>query len=259
MRETKTYPFRPRCLGLTEEVVFICQSLVDILDRRRYVELYEEHMQSIVERRKWYEKGALADQLEDMWRDILREQCEQPPCCESTSEPVVAGVNCETDLTCAELPLAVVNDFSDVATMTLPPGQCAAVKVREDVMSAADYNAMMRLKNVEQPEIVIESYHNLMLRNRNTMRVFMTGPAGCGKPFTTLALMKTFNRIYATPESKNNAYVATATTVKAAAANGGVTMHTALKNNMNGDEGLRHSDLNTFTLAFAHVRLLVID
>lgn len=179
---------------LPDEMVLLYvpfQREVDVLDRRRYVELYKEHLHSIVEHRKGYEKGAPADQLDDMCRDILCERCEQPHSGEGTSEPVVVGVDNDADPTRGELHLAVVNDFSDVATTALPPGQCV-VKVHEDVMSAADYNTMMRLTNAEQRKIVIESYQNPMLPNCNPMRVFMTGPAGCGKTFTTLTLMETF-------------------------------------------------------------------
>ncbi|KAL1426723.1 hypothetical protein MTO96_018038 [Rhipicephalus appendiculatus] len=65
----------------------------DILDRRRYVEFYEEHLHSIVKHRKSYEKGASADQLDYICRDIFCERCEQPQCGEGTSEPLVMGVD----------------------------------------------------------------------------------------------------------------------------------------------------------------------
>lgn len=117
---------------------------------------------------------------------------------------------------------------------------------------------MMRLTNAEQREIVTESYRILVLPNHKPMRAFMRRSAACGKLYTAFAFIETFNRIYATSKSKHNAYVATATTGKVAAAIGGVTVHSALKINMSGDDGLRHSDLNKFRLAFANVRLLVI-
>ncbi|KAH7956985.1 hypothetical protein HPB52_014035 [Rhipicephalus sanguineus] len=55
-------------------------------------------------------------------------RAERPQCSKGTSEPVVVDVDNDDDPTRGELPLAAVNDFSDVATTTLPPGQCAVVK-----------------------------------------------------------------------------------------------------------------------------------
>lgn len=106
---------------------------IDILDRC----VYEGHLRSIVERHKTYEKGASADELNDMCSEILCERCDQPKCGEGSSKQLVVAVHNDADPTHGEMPLDVVNDFSDVATTALLPGQCAAVKVNEDVMSAA--------------------------------------------------------------------------------------------------------------------------
>lgn len=67
--------------------------------------------------------------------------------------------------------------------------------------------------------------------------------------------MDIYNRYYNTSlESDRNAYVACATTGKAAVVIGGVTVHSAFKLSTTGEGGIRDGDLNSFRLAFRHYR-----
>ncbi|XP_037526430.1 ATP-dependent DNA helicase pif1-like [Rhipicephalus sanguineus] len=118
----------------------------------------------------------------------------------------------------------------------------------------------MRLTNNEQRSLILEVVHPSQLPDAKPIRVFLTGPAGCGKTFTINLLKETYNRLYTSPGSASNAYVAMETTGKAGSAIGGVTVHSALKITMKKDDvGLRHSDLNTYRCAFRDVRAIFVD
>ncbi|KAL3194772.1 hypothetical protein MRX96_045939 [Rhipicephalus microplus] len=88
---------------------------------------------------------------------------------------------------------------------------CRAVKTREDVMSARNYCAAMRLTNQEQRSLLLEVIDSSQLPNKETIRVFLTGPAGCGKTFTVDLSKHAYNRLYTSPGCASNAYVTMAT------------------------------------------------
>lgn len=84
-------------------------------------------------------------------------------------------------------------------------------------------------------------------------------PCLCELVIGTARLKDTYSRLYTSPGSANNAYVAMATTGKAATALGGVTVHSALNLTMKKDDGgLRHSDLNTYQCAFRDVKAILV-
>ncbi|KAK8772607.1 hypothetical protein V5799_024150 [Amblyomma americanum] len=118
--------------------------------------------------------------------------------------------------------------------------------------------------------IIEEVIHRLTTEDSEPLRIFFTGPAGCGKTFTLHLIMDVYNRYckskkiaYGDAEiSGVNAYVACATTGKAAVALNGVTVHSAFKmvmSNTREDKGLSAADLNTFRTLLKGVRCVIID
>nr|XP_037279947.1 ATP-dependent DNA helicase PIF1-like [Rhipicephalus microplus] len=162
---------------------------------------------------------------------------------------------------------------------------CAAVRKRRGIMERDEYVSMMRSTNPEQYELLREILHRQTTPGQPLLRVFFTGPAGCGKTFVLKLAMDVYNRwadccgavgsedgSSSSVPSVYNAYVICTSTGKAAVAVGGTTVHSAFKlvraargNRQDarlgvmGDDGLRPSDLNTFRRAFRRVKCVIID
>lgn len=106
------------------------------------------------------------------------------------------------------------------------------VKKRSNVMSKQQYCELVRTTNPEQRQIILEVIHRLHGCGDYTseaVQIFFTGPAGCGKTYTLNCLMETYNRYTQEHNSMNNAYIACASTGKAAVPLGGTTVHSAFR------------------------------
>ncbi|XP_075740369.1 ATP-dependent DNA helicase PIF1-like [Rhipicephalus microplus] len=132
---------------------------------------------------------------------------------------------------------------------------------------------------------VLPNARLLRLLKEPPLRVFFTGPAGCGKTFVLKLALDMYNRCAdccgavgwedgssSSVSSVYNAYVICASTEKAAVAVGGTTVQSAFilvraargnrhdaRLGVMGDGGLRPSDLNTFRSAFRRVKCVIID
>nr|XP_037275732.1 ATP-dependent DNA helicase PIF1-like [Rhipicephalus microplus] len=136
---------------------------------------------------------------------------------------------------------------------------CAAVRKRQDVMDREEYTRLMRMTNAEQCELLREIIHRQTTLGALPLRVFLTGPAGCGKTFVLKLVMDVYNR-YNDNAGPYNAFVICASTGKAAVAVGGTTVHSAFKLTRNKkDLGLGDSELNTFRVAFRYVKCIIVD
>ncbi|KAH6925522.1 hypothetical protein HPB50_006525 [Hyalomma asiaticum] len=124
-----------------------------------------------------------------------------------------------------------------------------------DVMSAEEYREMLRLTNPEQYEILREIVDRVTTPDSPPLRVFFTGPAGCGKTFVLRLAMDLYNRYAKLGDDGYNAYVVCASTGKAAVAVGGTTVHAAFKLTLKSkhDGGLNPGELNTFRVAFRSI------
>lgn len=91
------------------------------------------------------------------------------------------------------------------------------------------------------------------------MRVFLTGPACCGKTFVLKLVMVVYN-CYNGDARLYNSYVVCASTGKAAVTVGGTTVHAAFKLTCN-KRGVALSDgeLHTFRVAFRNVKCVVVE
>ncbi|GFU16408.1 ATP-dependent DNA helicase [Trichonephila clavipes] len=98
----------------------------------------------------------------------------------------------------------------------------SAVRKRSNVMSKQEYCHMMRSTNNGQRELILETIHRLHLSDSIPIQIFFTGPAGSVKTYVLKLLMETYNRYTQQHNSLRNAFVACASTSKAAVNLGGV-------------------------------------
>ncbi|XP_077547716.1 uncharacterized protein LOC144159944 [Haemaphysalis longicornis] len=220
---------------------------VDVLDGNKYVAIYEDDKQSIERKRKEYNPSNDDAMVQEM-----------------AGQAEVDGA--DADVLPNERLLRLLKEVNT---------PCGAVRKRRGVMDRDEFVSMMRSTNPEQYELLREILHRQTTPGQPPLRVFFTGPAGCGKTFVLKLAMDVYNRYSETddsPASVYNAYVICASTGKAAVAVGGTTVHAAFKlvraaraNRQDsrlgimGDGGLRPSDLNTFRCAFRRVKCVIID
>ncbi|XP_040078914.1 uncharacterized protein LOC120850477 [Ixodes scapularis] len=225
---------------------------VDILDQNCFERLYDQNIDVILENEARYHSDVDIEQIRAVCNSMLQSN---------------DGEHCATsELPDVRLhPMAMENDDSDLLDIGMvrsnaPFKQCPAVCTRQDVMSRDQYLDTMRKTNEEQYEIVREVVHRLTIPDSPPLQIFFTGVAGCGKTFVLRLIMDVYNR-YCNPAGSDNvnAYVACATTGKAAVALGGITVHAAFRLTINRDGGLRDNELNTFRYAFRNVRCVIID
>ncbi|CAH2217605.1 jg13534 [Pararge aegeria aegeria] len=99
-------------------------------------------------------------------------------------------------------------------------------------MSKQQYCELVRTTNPEQRQIILEVIHRLHGCGDYTseaVQIYFTGPADCGKTYTLKCLTETYNRYTQEHNSINNAYIACASTGKAAVPLGGTTVHSAFR------------------------------
>lgn len=130
-------------------------------------------------------------------------------------------------------------------------------------MPKQQYCELLRTTNAEQREVVLEAIHRLhgcgdeLLQ---ALQIFFTGPAGCGKTYTLKALMETYDRYTQNHNSLNNAYVACASTGKAAVPLGGTTVHSAFRlTTSRVTRFLSAENLQAYRNMFVGVRAVFID
>ncbi|XP_040357685.2 uncharacterized protein LOC120841632, partial [Ixodes scapularis] len=225
---------------------------VDILDQNCFERLYDQNIDVILENKARYHSDVDIEQIRAVCNSMLQSNDGEH---RATSELPDVRLH----------PMAMENDDSDLLDIGMvqsnaPFKQCPAVCTRQDVMSRDQYLDTMRKTNEEQYEIVREVVHRLTIPDSPPLQIFFTGVAGCGKTFVLRLIMDVYNR-YCNPAGSDNvnAYVACATTGKAAVALGGITVHAAFRLTINRDGGLRDNELNTFRYAFRNVRCVIID
>ncbi|XP_065305470.1 uncharacterized protein [Dermacentor albipictus] len=240
----------------------------DFLDRNEFETIFDENKERIMEVKSKYNSAVTKAELLEYIRDInesvgIEDGCEG----EREEEKGEDGVSPAT--------LVVENDDTDIVpestvTSVVVAANCPAVKKREGCMPLDEFHAKMRMTNHRQRMIIEEVIHGVTSEDAKPLRIFFTGPAGCGKTFTLRLIMDVYNRYckskkigYGDGEiSGVNAYIACATTGKAAVALNGVTVHSAFKIVMSAgreDRSLSAADLNTFRTLFKGVRCIIID
>ncbi|GFT09265.1 hypothetical protein TNCV_5061581 [Trichonephila clavipes] len=149
------------------------------------------------------------------------------------------------------------NDDFDNALNTIG---ISAVRKRSNVMSKQEYCHMMRSTNSGQRKLILETIHRLHLSDSIPIQIFFTGPAGSGKTYVLKLLMETYNRYTQQHNSLRNAFVACASTGKAAVNLGGVTVHSAFKITQSRRIGtMAREVLKNYRSTFIGVKCIIID
>ncbi|XP_049514317.1 uncharacterized protein LOC119432693 [Dermacentor silvarum] len=108
----------------------------------------------------------------------------------------------------------------------------AVVKKRDNVMSAEEFRYKFRMVNRGQYKLLLHCMHCLIPYGEGhslpPLQIFLTGPAGSGKTFVMRLMMDIVNRL-CTSDDNTNAYIACASTGKAATAIDGTTIHSAFR------------------------------
>ncbi|XP_065091288.1 uncharacterized protein LOC135712259 [Ochlerotatus camptorhynchus] len=218
----------------------------DVLDRNKFEQLYVEHGATILAKRKEYDCDINLEQIVNEYIRISDNDGDQQVVGSKKHDEFVRTINMEPN---------------DDDIHTLPTGPFAAVvKQRSNVMPKQAYCEMVRATNAEQRGLVLQIIDNLHSfdGNRKPVHIFFTGPACCGNQ---KILMETVNRFSQAHNRQNNAYVACASTGKAAVAIGGTTVHSAFKITMarRQSNSLSFEVLQLYRNAFANVKMIIID
>ncbi|XP_065077679.1 uncharacterized protein LOC135700938 [Ochlerotatus camptorhynchus] len=225
--------------------------LCDVLDENKFLELYDHNEADILRKCKEYSTDL---DLEHTVQEYLRMCAED----EANEQQNVASDKHD------EFVRTIAMDPNNDDITHLPIGTLSSViKQRTNVMSKQDFCAMVRATNAEQRDLVlqvIDGLHNFNDNNK-PLQIFFTGPAGCGKTFTLRILMETFNRFGQAQNSQNNAYVACASTGKAAVAINGTTVHSAFRITMarRNNASLSFESLQLYRNAFANIKAIIVD
>lgn len=145
----------------------------------------------------------------------------------------------------------------------ISPKFSSIIRRRINVMTKEEYCYQMRKTNLKQRDLILHAIHHIHQPNGKPIQIFFTGPAGSGKTFTLHLLMETYNRFCQKHNSYQNAYMACASTGKAAVNIGGTTVHSAFHicpaRSKNREYGLSPEVLQTFRHSFANVEIIFID
>ncbi|XP_029708282.2 uncharacterized protein LOC109400233 [Aedes albopictus] len=224
--------------------------MLDLLDCNKFLQLYDEHESGLLQKRKEYDCEFNLEQTVD---EYLR------MCGANADEEQEAATDKHNECVRTITMEPNDDDIQNLPTHTLT----AVVKQRSNVMSKQAYCEMVRATNPEQRALVLHVIHSIHSFDgaRKPLQIFFTGPAGSGKTFTLRVLMETYNRFSQAHNAQNNAYVACASTGKAAVAIGGTTVHSAFRLTMSrrNNAKLSFEILQLYRNAFAHVQAIIVD
>lgn len=228
--------------------------LADIIDCNKFLKLFEDNKDTIMERRQLYEDNL---NIENVMRELEAMMILQNS---EGREPQ----EIEPRIVFAEQVLGEEGAENDDDVNQIVPRQgMSIVKKRSNVMTKQDYCELIRTTNAEQRELILEVIHRLHGCGDevvDALQVFFTGPAGCGKTYSLKCLMETYNRYTQNHNSLNNAYIACASTGKAAVPLGGTTVHSAFRiTTSRVTKLLSMENLQAYRNMFVGVRVVFID
>ncbi|XP_062558014.1 uncharacterized protein LOC134222886 [Armigeres subalbatus] len=224
--------------------------MCDVLDCNKFLQLYDEHETVLMQKRKIYDCELNLEHTVEQYLRMCGMDADQDQ--EATTDKhdeYIRAINMNpNDDDIQNLPIHALN---------------AVVKQRSNVMSKQAYCELVRATNPEQRSLILHVIHTMHSFDDNDkpMQIFFTGPAGSGKTFTLRILMETYNRFSQAHNAQNNAYVACASTGKAAVAIGGTTVHSAFRLTMSRRQNskLSFETLQLYRNAFAHVQAIIVD
>lgn len=225
----------------------------DILADMRYIGIYDANTDRILAARREFEFDLDIEKTLDICRQLClvretEEQETQHHEAHRVAEPdpfqqLYNNPNSEMN---NDIMLATLNKLGAIA------------KRRENLMANEQFYDLMRLANDKQRELLLHIIFNMNSETRSPIQIFLTGPAGCGKTFVIKLLMEIYNRFSMT-DGHCNAYIACASTGKAAVAIDGTTIHTALKISLSRILPLSNELVQQYRALFRFVKVIIID
>ena len=224
---------------------------VEILDDNKFLALFDQNETMILNKLREYDCDFNIDQAMEEHLRLIEE-----------SDPEV--LQNEATEQYNEFVRIINQDPTDADNEPVPNGRLeAVVRKRENVMSKTDFCAMIRVTNLEQRNLILHLIHYLTSFSDiiEPLQIFLTGPAGCGKTFTLKNLMEILNRYTQEQTSQFDAYVACASTAKAAVDINGGTIHAkfciSLGNKSNSKLG--SEKLQLYRNTFGSGKAVIID
>ena len=222
--------------------------VVDILDRSKFVDIFEQKQNTIMERCKLYNGNINIKHL----IEELRLACDQEDV--KIMEGDDAKVRFDGGNSANNDDIEQINPFRGIS----------AVRKREGVMPKQQFCEAMRKTNAGQREFLLEIIHRLHDPESEPIQVFFTGPAGSGKTFVLRLAMEIYNRYSQKRNSLMNSYLACGSTGKAASAIGAVTIHSAFRLTISTRAGAVEKPLDfemeqTYRGMFDGVRCVIVD
>ena len=169
-----------------------------------------------MEKRKEYEMNVNIDQL----MKVLQALCDNADAHRTEEGDQGPKMNPATKLH---------EDNNDDIMETSTSGNISVVRRREGVMPKDTFCKGMRTTNTGQRAFLLEIIHRLHTADAEPIQIFFTGPAGSGKTYVLKLVMEIYNRYTQKHNSIRNAYVACASTGKAAAEFDRTTVHSAFR------------------------------
>ncbi|GBP70854.1 PiggyBac transposable element-derived protein 4 [Eumeta japonica] len=195
----------------------------EIVDQNKFLQLFENNKYTIMERRSLFEKNL---NIENGMRELEAMMILQNE--GNINLPEEESRTAFVQQLLVEDGVENVDDVNQI----VPRQGFSIVKKRSDVTTKQQYCELVRTTNPEQRETIVEIIHRLHGCGdeiQEALQIFFTGPAGCGKTYTLKCLMETYNRYTQEHNSMNNAYIACASTGKAAVPLGGPTVHSKFR------------------------------
>jgi hypothetical protein len=190
--------------------------VVEVTDRNRFLETFDAQEVYILCKRKEYEKNISIQQLVQELRDLRNHEEDNDTRMMEEDDELRRGV---------VVPTEIDDDILSIPSF----GGISVVRKREGIMPKQAFCEMMRKTTKQQRALLLEFIHRIHTLDSEPIQIFFHCPAGSGKTFTLRLLMEICNRYTQQRNSIRNAYVACASTGKAASALDGTTVQSAFR------------------------------
>ena len=166
----------------------------DVLAENKFVQLYEDNQDLILQRRKESESNLDNEKTLEICRQLYRDtevETEEMQATEEMQNEVNVVFESDPYEHLLHDPESIINaDMQHAALCKLG----AVAKRRENIISFQQFYDLMRLANTEQKDILMHIIYHLQNTDDSLLQIFFTGPAGCGKTFVTKLIMDIYNR-----------------------------------------------------------------
>lgn len=244
------YSMIDKCSEYKREMVtlylpFTCEH-TEITDQLKYLTLFDDHHQEIMRNFAKYNVCDIDKHIEQYNRlcQDLQQDREMVDAAQERRIQIMATTAANND------------DIHDIT-----PGHLnAVVRQRTNVMTSEEFCKNMNKTNPEQRDFLLTLMHALITEDA-VMRIFFTGAAGTGKTFTLNLAMEITNRFTQNHSCRTNAFVACASTGKAAVALGGTTVHSAFRIAISKrtNSTMSREYIQSYRNSFAGVKVIFID